>query len=333
MISFRNPKLDPSLFAKDLLFDGVPVRVYQPKAPFAGRRKGMLLFHGGAGMAGSIDFYQDVSNKIAKDADIVLVSVGYGLAPEHPYPSQYKQCLTATVHFLKNAEVYGVDPSQVVICGDSAGGNFCTVVAQKLTERPDLPKLRAQLLVYAGVQAMDFNLPSYVQNTGMPFLSQENTVIFGLWFFGQDLSLKDDLLKGSHVPDDFRMKYGKLASADNIPEKFKGQGYRPVPHGPYKPEVYKQLPELLQVTFSSLFAEDHVIEQLPETFIVSCEYDVLRDDSLLYKKRLEDCGVKVSWFHSEQGFHGVINLSDMGLFTFPAGVEILDRIVDFVRGL
>ncbi|XP_060115162.1 arylacetamide deacetylase-like 4 [Heteronotia binoei] len=331
-ISFKKSKLDPSLFAKDLLFDGVPVRVYQPKAPSAGRRKGMLLFHGGAGMAGTIDFYQNICNIIAKKADVVLVSVGYGLSPEHRYPSQYKQCLAATVHFLKNAEAYGVDPSQVIIFGDSAGGNFTSVVAQQLTKRPDLPKLRAQALIYGGVQAMDFNLPSHVQNASMPLLTREDLLHFGLQYFVKDPALKVELLKGTHVPDDYRLKYRKWVNANNIPERFR-HGYQEVPFAPYKPEIYKQVPELMEETFSSIFAEDHIIKQLPETLIVTCQYDVFRDDNLLYKKRLEDCGVKVKWFHAEMGFHGAMNFCDAGIFRFPSGVEIVDSIIDFVKSL
>ncbi|XP_077167541.1 arylacetamide deacetylase-like 4 [Paroedura picta] len=292
----------------------------------------MLLFHGGAGVAGTIDCYQNICNRITKGADVVLVSVGYGLSPEHPYPSQYKQCLAATVHFLQNAETYGVDPSQVVIFGDSAGGNFTSVVAQQLTKRGDLPKLRAQALIYGGFQAMDFQLPSYLQNSSMPFLTQENTVIFGLNYFNKDPALKEDVLRGSHVPDDFRLKYRKWVNADNIPQKFK-RGYREVPLAPYKPEVYEKFPELMDLTFSSLFAEDHVIRQLPETLFVTCEHEVFRDDSLLYMKRLEDCGVKVRWFHSKQGFHGVMNFIDVGILSFPAGVEIVNCIIDFVESL
>ncbi|KAL8198544.1 UNVERIFIED_CONTAM: hypothetical protein K2H54_015576 [Gekko kuhli] len=329
---FMKARLDPSLSAKDLLFDGVPVRVYQPKAPSAGRRKGMVLFHGGAGMVGTVDFYQDICNRIAKEADVVVVAVSYGLSPEHPYPSQYKQCLAAAIHFMQNAEVFGVDPSQIIIFGDSAGGSFASTIAQQLTKRPDLPKLRAQALIYSGVQAMDFNLPSYVQNANMPLLGKENAVHFALRYLNKDLALKGDVLKGSHVPEDFRLKYRNWVSADNIPEEFK-RGYREVPLAPYKPEVYKRCPEMLEETFSSIFAEDHVIKQLPETFIVTCEYDVFRDDGLLYKKRLEDCGVKVRWFHAEQGFHGVMNFADSGIFTFPTGVQIVDSIIDFVKSL
>ncbi|XP_034973293.2 arylacetamide deacetylase-like 4 [Zootoca vivipara] len=333
VVSFRNPSVAPSLSAKDLHFDGVPVRVYQPKAPSAGPRKGFVFLHGGSGMFGSIASYQDVCCKIAKETDSVLVSVGYRLSPEHLHPAQYKDCLAATIHLIQNAASHGVDPSKIIVGGDSAGGFYAAVVAQKLVERSDLPKLRAQVLIYQTSQAMDLNLPSYQQNGYMPPLFRESTAYIGLKYIGKDPSLAGQLLKGSHVPDSMRLKYGKWISPDNLPERFKGRGYKQVPLAPYEPEVYRQLPEILEPDISCLFAEDSVIEKLPETLIVSCEHDVLRDDALLYKKRLEDHGVKVSWFHVENGFHGVLNLFDAGMFRLPAAVELMDRIVDFVKNL
>ncbi|XP_042336351.1 arylacetamide deacetylase-like 3 [Sceloporus undulatus] len=333
MTDLRRLKVHPSLYTKDLDFDGVPVRLYQHKMPSPVRRKGFVFFHGGSGLAGSISSYQNICSRIAKESGSVVVSVGYRLSPEFPYPTQCNDCHTATVHFMQNAEAYGVDPSQIIIGGDSAGGNFATVIAQKLTGRSDLPKLRAQVLIYAGVQAMDFNLPSYQQNTTMPFLYRDNLTYYGMQYFGKDTSLMHDVVKGSHVPDEMRRKYGKWVSADNLPEQFKCRGYRRIPLAPYKPDIYEQLSEILDVSFSSLFAEESVIRQLPETLVVTCEYDILRDDSLLYKKRLEDNGVKVSWFHAENGFHGVINFIDLGFFTFPTGIEILSRIADFVKRL
>ncbi|XP_063173540.1 arylacetamide deacetylase-like 4 [Candoia aspera] len=333
LMSFKKSRMDPGLSAKDLDFDGIPVRVYYPKTPSAGQRKGFVFYHGGAGMIGSIAYYQDITSKFAKESQSVVVAVGYRLAPEHLFPTQWEDCLTATVHFMKHAEDHGVDPSQIIIGGDSAGGNFASVISQELLRQPDLPKLRAQVLIYPGVQAMDFNLPSYQQNCAMPVLFQDSVVYYGLKFFLKDSSLKDDILKGCHVPDEFRLKYKKWVSLDNIPEKFKRRGYKRIPLAPFKPEIYSQLPNILDTSFSSLLAEDVVMQQLPETFIASCEYDVFRDDSILYKKRLEDNGVKVTWFHAEQGFHGIINLCHMSLLQFPAGIEILDKAVDFVRNL
>uniref|UniRef100_A0A6J0UBT7 Arylacetamide deacetylase-like 3 n=1 Tax=Pogona vitticeps TaxID=103695 RepID=A0A6J0UBT7_9SAUR len=333
LMALLNPKIHPSLSVKDLDFSGVPVKVYQPKAPPTSRRKGFVYFHGGAGVVGTTKYYQDICSRLAKGSESVLVAVGYRLSPEHPYPTQQKDCYTATVHFMQHAENYGVDPSQIIIGGDSAGGNFAAAVAQKLVGRSDLPKLRAQVLIYAGLQAMDFNLPSYQQNATFPLLYRHNVVYYGLHYLGKDISLRDDVLKGSHVPEALRLKYGKWVNPDNIPERFKRRGYEQVPLGPFKAEVYKELSDILEFSFSPLFAEDSVIQQLPETLIVSCEYDVFRDDSLLYKKRLEDNGVKVSWFHAKNGFHGVINFFDFLFFTFPTGLQILDHIAEFIKHL
>ncbi|CAI5782729.1 arylacetamide deacetylase-like 4 [Podarcis lilfordi] len=180
---------------------------------------------------------------------------------------------------------------------------------------------------------MDFNLPSYQQNSSVPILFRENVVYFGLKYFGKDPSLLGQVLKGSHVPDSMRLKYGKWVSPDNLPERFKGRGYKQVPLAPYEPEVYRQFSEISEADFSCLFAEDTVIQKLPETLIVSCEYDVVRDDALLYKKRLEDNGVKVSWFHVENGFHGMINFFKGCIFAFPTAAELTDSIVDFVKNL
>ncbi|XP_034974701.1 arylacetamide deacetylase-like 3 [Zootoca vivipara] len=253
--------------------------------------------------------------------------------PEHLHPAQYKDCLAATIHLIQNAASLGVDPSKIIVGGDSAGGNYATLVAQNLVERSDLPKLRAQVLIYGTSQAMDFNLPSYQQNSSMPLLFRENVVYFGLKSIGKDPSLAGQALKGSHVPDSMRLKCGKWVSSDNLPERFKGRGYKQVPLAPYGPEVYRQLPEILEAAFSCLFADDSVIQKLPEALIVSCEYDIIQDDGLLYKKHLVDHGMTVSWFHVENGFHGMINFFKGFIFAFLATVKLLDSIIDFVKNL
>ncbi|KAF7237596.1 Arylacetamide deacetylase-like 4, partial [Varanus komodoensis] len=48
------PKKTSRLIIKDLLFDGVPVRVYWPNATTTGTRRGMVYLHGGVGLIGSI---------------------------------------------------------------------------------------------------------------------------------------------------------------------------------------------------------------------------------------------------------------------------------------
>ncbi|XP_050787520.1 arylacetamide deacetylase-like 4 [Gopherus flavomarginatus] len=326
---------DSKLLIRDLKFAEVPVRVYQAKAPSVGQRRGVLYFHGGAGTLGSINAFERVCRYIARETDSVVVSVGYRLAPEYLYPSQYWDCLNATIHFMRNVEDYQVDPARIILCGDSCGANFATAICQILVSRTDLPKIRAQVLIYPGLQGLDFYLPSYQQNRAVPILFRDRVVYLCLRYLSKDTSVVEDVLKGSHVPEDMKLKYKKWISADNIPEEFKIRGYKPQkpPSYTYKHDVHEVVKQMLEVMFSPLLAEDAIVSQLPESYILTCEFDVLRDDGLLYKKRLEDNGVRVTWYHNEDGFHGVLTLFGYGIFSFPSAKKILDNTVNFIKKL
>ncbi|NXG81005.1 ADCL4 protein, partial [Baryphthengus martii] len=319
--------VDPKLFIKDLWFEKVPVRIYQPKAPSASQRRGVMFFHGGGWVFGNLETHEMLCRFIARESESVVVSVGYRLAPEHKYPAAYEDCLDVTTHFLRNAEHYGADPANVVVCGDSAGGNLAAAVSQTLAGRADLPRLRAQILIYPGLQALDFNLPSYQQNRGVPLLFREHAAFYLLQYLNGHALHMQEVLEGSHIPIDTQLNYRKWVSADNIPEEFKVRGYEPHVLLDCTTEVYETVRRLCEPNLCPLLAEDAVVQRLPEAFILTCEYDVLRDDGLLYKKRLEDNGVRVTWHHLEDGFHGIINLCNSDWLSFSSGKRGLDNIV------
>ena len=64
---------------------------------------------------------------------------------------------------------------------------------------------------------------------------------------------------------------------------------------------------------------------------MSCDYDILRDDILLYKKCLEDQGVPVTWYHVEDGFHGSLILFDRKPFSFPCSLKIVNALVSYIK--
>ncbi|XP_008489408.1 arylacetamide deacetylase-like 4 [Calypte anna] len=327
------PWRDSKLLIKDLKVDEVPLRIYQPKWPPTGKRRGILYFHGGAGTFGSIRAFERICRHIAKKCNSVVVSVGYRLAPEHPYPGQYFDCLNATLYFMRNLEEYHVDPALIIIGGDSCGANFATVICQILLNGRDLPKVRAQVLFYPGLQGLDFYLPSYQQNASVPILFRKLVIYFCCRYLNKDPSLLEDVLQSCHVPESMRQKYKKWVSADIVPDEFKVRGYVPHKSTCYKPQVHEAIKEILAGTFSPLLAEDSIICQLPEAFIVTCEFDVLRDDGLLYKRRLEDNGVPVTWYHSESGFHGILAFFGYGIFSFVSGKRIMDNTVNYINNL
>lgn len=224
-----------------------------------------------------------------------------------------------------------MDPARVIVCGDSVGGTFTVNVCQELEHRTDIPKIRAQVLIYPFLQALNFNLPSHQKNAAIAFLSRERTVHFILKYLNKDCSLKEPILAGAHVPESIKLKYRKWINSDVIPDVFK-LGYKPPLPALFLPGVHEEVQELFEPWFCPLLAEDAVVGGLPDTCIVTCEHDVLRDEGLLYKKRLEDNNVRVTWHHMEKGFHGVVGFFGYGIFSFPSSNTIMNHVVDFIKG-
>ncbi|XP_015356834.1 arylacetamide deacetylase-like 4 [Marmota marmota marmota] len=317
----------------DLRFGTIPVRLFRPKAASSSPRRGILFYHGGASIFGSLDSYHNVCSFLARETDSVLLSVGYRKAPEHHYPVAITDCLNASIYFLKTLEAYGVDPSRVVACGDSIGGMIVAIITQTLVGRTDLPQIRAQVLVYPVIQAINLQLPSFQQNQNVPFLSLQLMMTCVCSYLAIDLSWKDAILKGACIPRDFWNKYRKWLSSDNLPKRFRTKGQQPETLAPFNEAAYLETKHILDVENAPLMAEDKIIAQLPEAFLVSCELDMLRDDSLLYKKRLEDQGVHVTWYHVEDGFHGCLVLFDKMFFSFPCSLNIMNAVVNYIKGL
>lgn len=207
------------------------------------------------------------------------------------------------------------------------------IVCQKLLDYPDIPKIRAQILVYPFLHALDFQSPSYQQNQNIPMLSRDFAFYCCRIYLDINPFWKSTVMKGAHLPPEIWEKYRKWLGVENIPERFKKRGYRPMPPEPLNEAAYLETNLILDLMNSPLIAEDEVMSQLPEACIVSCEYDVLRDHSLLLKKRLEDLGVPVTWHHMEDGFHGVLSTLNMGYLQFPCSMRILNAIVHFLKEL
>ncbi|XP_067873542.1 arylacetamide deacetylase-like 4 isoform X2 [Heterodontus francisci] len=329
-------KEEARLIIQDLQFDGVPVRVYQLRSASAGKRRGILFFHGGGWVFGSINDYECLCRYIAKETDSVVVSVEYRLAPEHRYPTQLEDCLNATLHLLKTADDYGVDSTKIVVSGDSAGGNLTAAVCLRITamkESLEFPPLCAQVMIYPALQMVDFNLPSYQQNQYVPLLFRTRMIFFYLQYLNGDMSLAEDVLSGHHLPVELKNNYRKWIKADLIPSEFKVRGHKPSLVLMHDDDVYDLVKPSLEPTFSPLLASDAAIGRLPPAYILTCEFDVLRDDGLLFKKRLEDNGVPVSWYHVQDGFHGIVSFFDNGYLTFPSGKQAVDNIVTFLKDI
>ncbi|XP_026556243.1 arylacetamide deacetylase-like 4 [Pseudonaja textilis] len=324
---------DSKLFITDTTFENVPVTIYQPKKINPGLRKGLLFLHGGCGTFGSKRLYSAICCYLSRESDSVVVFVDYRLGPEHQHPAQLSDALATTMCFMKHAKDYGVDPNHIILAGDSSGGTLVAMVSQELAKIGNQPKIRAQILIYPFLQRMDFMLPSHFQNQYGPFLTKNMVFHLGLKYLNKECVDIKKLERNAHVPEDMKQKFKKWISADLIPGEFKAQGYNPPMPAPFSKELY-EITKLNDKTMQSpIISEDDIIKQLPETYILTCEHDILRDDGLLYKKRLEDIGVPVTWNHLKEGFHGFLTFINSGVFEFSFTRPAVGNIVSFIKGL
>jgi len=128
----------------------LPVRVYTPEGepPFPI----VVWFHGGGWVVGSLDTYDPLCRALAAAVPAVVVSVGYRLAPEHPWPAAVEDAYAATLWASRNAAELGGAQHRLAVAGDSAGGNLAAVVALGARDRGG-PAIAFQLLVYPALDA------------------------------------------------------------------------------------------------------------------------------------------------------------------------------------
>ncbi len=123
----------------------IRVRIYQNEScdlPAGG----LLYIHGGGFVFGDLDSEHDRCLTYLSHANIVIVSVDYRLAPEHPYPAALEDCFDALRWLIDKAGELGVDPKRIGIGGASAGGALAAGLALRC--RDEGIAVAAQLLIY-----------------------------------------------------------------------------------------------------------------------------------------------------------------------------------------
>ena len=112
-----------------------------------GATSAVYTIHGGGMMfghyLGNLDSYDDW---LLNDHDVVLITVDYRLAPEHPDPYPVEDCYAGLVWVHAHAHELGIDPERIVIAGQSAGAGLAAGTALLARDRKG-PALLAQILV------------------------------------------------------------------------------------------------------------------------------------------------------------------------------------------
>jgi acetyl esterase len=114
-----------------------------------------LFFHGGGFVLGDLDSHEPFCAEMARELDMPVLAVDYRLAPEHPWPAGVEDAIAAARWAARSPEALGRQVTGLVLCGDSAGGNFAIVAALALRDEPAAVPVLAQWPIYPAADPND----------------------------------------------------------------------------------------------------------------------------------------------------------------------------------
>ncbi len=211
----------------------------------------LLYFHGGGFVVGDLESHDSTCRRIAKQNNCVVVAVDYRLAPEYPFPIPCEDCYEATVWAVKNASRLGINPKQVAVMGDSAGGNLATVVTMMARDRRG-PTISCQVLIYPTTDASK-SMPSIDLLKDGYLLTKEMIHWFSKNYSGNENDLRQSYLSPLFATNFKNLPPALIITAEFDPLKDEGDAYA------------KKLQENgNHVTFKEYAGMIHVFFQMPK---------------------------------------------------------------------
>lgn len=185
--------------------------------------------------------------------------------------------------------------------------------------------MKAQALIYPVLQALDLNTPSYQQNQDMPILPRTLMVRFWSEYFTSSKAFFRAMMANAHNHPDSSGLLKFVNWSAFLPEMYHRKYNYRAPAIREGETTALDAPSrfLADPRASPLLVPDTDLPSLPKAYVMTCEYDVLRDDGIMYVTRLRAAGVEVTHEHYEGGFHGAMMFS-----VWPTDFLIAQRMLD-----
>jgi acetyl esterase len=165
------PPRPAGLYVVDFELAGVLVRSYQPPvSPSATGEPCIVYLHGGGWVVGDLDSHDFICAELASTLGVLVIAVDYRLAPEHPFPAAFNDCLK--VWRALRTGPFRLDPARTLVAGDSAGGNLAAALCLALRDAGE-PVPSAQVLIYPGLGG-DHKLASRSECIDAPLLGSSD---------------------------------------------------------------------------------------------------------------------------------------------------------------
>lgn len=165
----------------DVELAGVAVRAWQPPVPPPTNGWPCIVYlHGGGWVVGDLDSHDFICAELASVLGVLVIAVDYRLAPEHPFPAAFDDCLS--VWRALRTGPFQLDPARTLVAGDSAGGNLAAALCLALRDAGE-PAPCAQVLIYPGLGG-DHRLPSRGECADAPLLSSSDLDCYHTLYLG-----------------------------------------------------------------------------------------------------------------------------------------------------
>jgi acetyl esterase len=140
--------------------------------PAAGPLPVLVYIHGGGWVWGSVDTHDRLMREYAAGGGCAVVGPDYALSPEAAFPQALEECAAVVRWITAQGAEWGLDPTRIVIGGDSAGANLAMGAALLLRETDPAIRLAGLLLNY-GVFDADLDSATYREFAEGYFLTRE----------------------------------------------------------------------------------------------------------------------------------------------------------------
>lgn len=289
----------------------------------------IYYIHGGGWLIGEFPMYSTYLKNMALETGKTIIAPNYRLAPDHPFPIPFDDCLEGIEHTFKNAKNLKINSENIVLSGDDIGATMALSISFTLANQPDR-KFKAVSVQNPATQNLLWTLPSQ-QLSG--YFSLSNAQMAWGWanyVNGENGYKHREYIKGSAYLQAKKKHKAQFKLVDPFeyfaPEELKnadGKNWNP-PAGDFMAqEIPEWMPEsvkkMVDYRVAPLFTSDALISAVStETHIFVAEYDTLRDEGMMMAKRLEKAGVKATSTHQKGSFH-----CDFLMSTYFAGIDLM----------
>jgi acetyl esterase len=197
------------------------VRVYRPRSD--GPLPVLFYFFGGGWVVGSLDTSDAICRALAGMVPCVIVSVGYRLAPEHPFPAAVDDCYAAVKWVADHASELGADSGRIAVAGDSSGGNLAAAMTL-MARDDDGPPISAQVLVYPPTRT-GAATKSMRDNTDPMFFNATSSAWFWHHYLADPADGDSPLASPLNAADHSGLPAALVITAEFCPLRDEGEAY------------------------------------------------------------------------------------------------------------